>query len=70
VPNVYHHFKDYGCGAIPRPANCDCGVVPVPSSYQGEELSDVAIKLIDEIYRDYGQFSAFKLMEMTHSEPP
>ena len=58
VRNVYNHFKEYGAGAI-----------PLPNSYEGTKLSKEDSLLIAEIYRDYGQFSAFKLMEMTHEEP-
>ena len=58
VPNVYYHYKDYGSDAI-----------PLPASYEGAELTANERSLIGLIYQDYGQFSAFKLMDMTHEEP-
>jgi len=61
VPSVYEYFKGYGSRAI----------MPDDVS-ETEELSfdedegDLFVNVLEE----YGQFSAVKLMEMTHSELP
>lgn len=59
VENVYREFKVYGSGAIPVPENFD-------NSY----LSDNQLEILKDVYGVFGQFSALKLMEMTHSEMP
>jgi uncharacterized phage-associated protein len=59
VENVYREFKVYGSGAIPVPENFD-------NSY----LSDDQLEILKDVYGVFGQFSALKLMEMTHSEMP
>lgn len=58
VPQVYHYFKDYGASPIP--------VKPVNLADYSEEIRE----LLDEVHTVYGQFSASKLREMTHEEPP
>ena len=57
VPAVYHDFKRYGPGAIPL---ADDAV----------ELDERTTAYLNEIYRTYGQFSAWKLSKMTHEESP
>jgi uncharacterized phage-associated protein len=57
VPTVYHRFKAYGETALPA-----AGRRPTFGKKIGE--------LLDEVYQVYGQFSAWKLREMTHEEDP
>jgi uncharacterized phage-associated protein len=58
VPQVYHLYKDYGSGPIPvEPVNLD-------------DYSPQVRELLDEVYAVYGQFSASKLRDLTHGEPP
>lgn len=59
VPEVYHQFKKYGSGGIPQVNNFDSSFL---------DCSDK--ELIDEVFEVYGQYSAIRLMEMTHSEEP
>lgn len=59
VPDLYHQYKTYGDGPIPAPDDFDFSV------YDGETR-----ELLDEVAQVYGQFSAWKLRNMTHSEPP
>lgn len=59
VREAYHYFKEFGNGAIPAPQ----------SKSFSEDLEE-SIGLIDDVYGLYGQFSAIKLMDMTHSELP
>ena len=59
VPELYHEFKQYGGNPIPRPDHFDC------SMFSEEEKN-----LLDNVYSEYGQFSAWRLRDMTHNEPP
>jgi uncharacterized phage-associated protein len=59
VPALYHEYKGYGSNAIPSPTTIDF------KKYSSEERD-----LLDEVYDMYGQFSAWKLRNMTHDEPP
>lgn len=58
-PSVYAKFKKHGNGPIPPP------IAFTPTS-----LPSSARDTLDEVYRVYGQFSAWRLREMTHAEPP
>lgn len=59
VSELYRAFKDYGTGPLPKPQDVDFSV------YDEETRS-----LLDEVYSVYGQFSAWKLANMTHEEEP
>ncbi len=59
VPALYHEYKRYGSGSIPTPLDFDAATIP----------EDTA-ELLDEVYNVYGQFSAWKLRDMTHEELP
>lgn len=59
VPVLYQKYKIHGAGGIPRPDSVDL------SRYPNE-----AVELMDEVYEVYGQFSAWKLRNMTHEETP
>ncbi len=59
VRQVYAEYADYGSGSIPYPENFDL-----------DRLSEEERDLSDEVYEVYGQYSAWRLREMTHSEPP
>jgi len=59
VSSLYHQFKIHGSGPIPRQDNLDLDVID-------EETRN----LLNEIYSVFGQFSAWKLRNMTHDEPP
>ena len=59
VPALYHQFKEYGSGAI-----------STPDEFDPDSLSVKQQELLDEVYDVYGQFSAWKLRNMTHDEPP
>ncbi|MBI4187360.1 MAG: SocA family protein [Chloroflexi bacterium] len=57
VRRVYSEYADFGANPIPRPANLE----PL-----GKDTED----FLNEIYGVFGQYSAWKLREMTHDEPP
>jgi len=59
VPDVYHYFKTYGSSAL-----------PLPNSFDFDIFDENKLSLIKEVNDVYGQYSALKLMDMTHQEAP
>lgn len=59
VKSVYHDYKSFGAGAI-----------FIPLADRGKGLSKRVRKLLSAVYIALGQYSASKLMHMTHSEAP
>jgi len=59
VENAYHHFKAFGNGAIVLNGN-----------EKMVKLTKNEYNLFKNVMDEYGQFSAIKLMKMTHEEPP
>ena len=59
VPQVYNEFKVYGSGAITISEKFDFSI-----------FNKEALEVLIEVHTVYGQFSAIKLMNMTHEEPP
>lgn len=59
VESLYHIYKDFGSSAI-----------PVPENFNDEVLTTQEKELLKEVFEVYGQFSAWKLRNMTHSEQP
>jgi uncharacterized phage-associated protein len=59
VPDVWHRYKEADWGPIEKPADFDFG-----------RYDPQTRELLDEVNRVYGQFSAAKLRDMTHEEPP
>ena len=59
APELYHTYKDYGANAIPRPTDMDFSIYDQHTR-----------EFLDEVYQVHGQFSAWKLRNMTHDEPP
>lgn len=59
VPEIYQAYKQYGGGPI-----------PIPESLDLAKYSEPEMELLDEIHEVFGQFSAWKLRNMTHVEPP
>lgn len=58
VPNLYHEFKSFGSNLIQG--------VPTDDII----LNDDERNLIREVHEVFGQFSAWKLRNMTHQETP
>lgn len=58
--DIYHQFKEHGANIIPCD-NCEKDFEKVLNSDQ--------IELLDEIYDVFGQYSGWKLRDMTHEEP-
>lgn len=59
-PTLWHVFKEYGWDAIPQHA-ITTEIHSIPTK---------AKKILEEVWRVYGQFSAKRLEELTHSEDP
>ena len=59
VPELYHANKQIGSGALPKPENLDFSI------YDAQTRD-----ILDEVYAVFGQFSAWKLANMTHEEEP
>lgn len=59
VPELYHTYKQYGSGAI-----------PMPQGFSVDAIDKDVCELLDEVYDVYGQYSAWKLRNMTHDEAP
>lgn len=59
VPDLYHAFKEHGGQSIPQNTNFDFSVIEEPDR-----------TVLDDVYNFYGQYSAWKLREMTHEEAP
>ena len=60
VPALYREFRDFGDSVIPRVTEFDADTV-LTREQQG---------LLDEVNEVYGQFSGWKLRDMTHQEAP
>jgi uncharacterized phage-associated protein len=60
VPELYHSYKECGGGALPIPEGFDADA----------HLTKEEQSVLDEVWNVYGQFSAWKLRNMTHEEGP
>lgn len=58
VPDLYHEYKAYGKNSI----DIEKGEI--------KNISEDEYKLIDEVYSVFGQYSAWKLRNLTHEEAP
>lgn len=59
VPSLYRRFNMYGSNPIPPPSDFDDSV-----------LTREQKRLIEEVFDVYGQYSAWKLRQLTHEEDP
>lgn len=59
VPAVWQQYRAYGVAPIPP----DPDFVP-------ESVPEEVRELLDEVYAVYGQFTAWRLREMTHDDLP
>jgi uncharacterized phage-associated protein len=59
IPNLYHEFKKYGGQPIP----------PL-DDFDASKLDPRDLTVLDAINSYYGQFSAWRLRDMTHDERP
>lgn len=59
VKSIYQKYKDRGTERL-----------EIPSNLNDFSLTEEEKELINEVYGMYGQFSAWRLMELTHGESP
>lgn len=59
VRDLYRQYKKFGDGPIPMPDRFDISIYDKKTQ-----------ELLNEVYTVYGQYSAWKLRNMTHEEPP
>jgi len=59
IRELYHKYKDNGANAIDKPRDVDF------TKYEEDVKS-----LLNQVYEEYGQFSAWKLRDMSHEEEP
>lgn len=59
VQELYHNCKQYGRNSIPLASDFDKG-----------SLNEEEFGLIEEVFDVFGQYSAWKLRNMTHEESP
>ena len=59
IKSLYHEYKEHGAMGIPSIDKLDLSIYPKRVS-----------ELLNEIYKLYGQYSAWRLRQLTHREPP
>jgi len=59
VPSLYRRFSQFGSQNIPPPPNFDDSV-----------FNRNQRRLLDDVFSVYGQYSAWKLRQLTHEEDP
>jgi len=59
IRELYHKYKDNGANAIDKPEYVDFA-----------KYDDDIKALLNQVYEEYGQFSAWKLRDMSHEEEP
>ena len=59
VVGLYHKYKHHGSQPIPLEADFDV-----------QQISEQDRRALDDIYQHYGQFSPWRLRNMTHEEKP
>ena len=58
VESVYHKFKQFGSNGI------EVDAINLP------DFPDETVRILEDVYDVFGQYSAWKLREMTHAEKP
>lgn len=59
IQALYKKYAAYGANPI-----------PCPDSVDFSKFDDETKEFLNEVYNTFGQYSAWKLREMTHEEPP
>ena len=60
TPSLYYEYKEFGGGAIP----------PCAQGSANGCFSPGQLEILDAVHEMYGQFSAWKLRNLTHEEEP
>jgi uncharacterized phage-associated protein len=61
VPEVYHEYKRFGSAPI---------VLPDDDPFTWEEVDPGTTEFLSQVWNTYGGYSAGRLRNMTHEEPP
>ena len=59
IDSLYHKYKQYGSASI-----------IITDEVNFEEITEQQKELLEQVYAEYGQFSAWRLRNMTHEEEP
>lgn len=59
VPSLYHKYKGHGSQPI-----------PVVTDFDADQIGPCDREVLDDIYEFYGQYSPWRLRNMTHEEKP
>lgn len=59
VPDIYHQYKEFGRNDIEFDNDFDRSAI-------SPQINDI----LEEVYNEFGQYSAWKLRNMTHDETP
>ncbi len=59
VPSLYRSYKEHGAGRI-----------ALPGDFDKTSLTKEEFELVEEVFEVFGQYSAWKLRNMTHEEEP
>jgi uncharacterized phage-associated protein len=59
VPSLYRSYKEHGAGRI-----------AFPDEFDKTSLTKEEFELIEEVFEVFGQYSAWKLRNMSHEEEP
>lgn len=59
VPTLYREFRDYGSAAIPPVRELNIA-----------DYAEADRMILDDVFDYYGQYSAWRLRDMTHNEAP
>ena len=59
VPSLYRDYRDHGAAAIPAVTDLDL-----------EHFDPADRMILDDVHTYYGQFSGWRLRQMTHEEAP
>lgn len=57
APAIYHKYKEFGSGGIPPDDDFDSNII-----------DDDTREFLDEVFDVFGQFSAIRLMDLSHSD--
>lgn len=59
VVDVYHEYKEFGANGI-----------TLSDDFVDPHFNEETESILEDVYNEFGQFSAWKLREMTHNEDP
>lgn len=68
VPGLYQKYRDFGWEPI-RNEPWEPAAIPRPNG-DAVEMDDETVDILNEVWEAYGQYSAKRLEELTHSEDP